>query len=306
MSDSANHDETSDQELEPMELPGRRLRETREARGLSVQDVASNLRLSSQVIRALEQDDYAALPSATFVSGYLRAYARLLEISESELSLPRQAVSNPRLVKSVSTASEPRSRQFPMRLISVLIVLALLASSVVWWINHGNELLFERDDNGASSLSDTRPHLSLPERVVSPPELSAVPSPLETPAEPVDPAPAGAEPTREAEPAAAEPVPVADESAAPVLVQANMELRYQGDSWTEITDNTGERLAFGLVERGTVLQLVGEAPFSIQLGYAPAVEVIFNDEVFDHRPFQRRGVARFNLGGPEHNRPVTR
>ena len=63
------------------------LRKAREALGLSLEEVASELRLSAYQIRALEKDDYDDLPGATYVRGYLRAYARLLNLNEERIVL---------------------------------------------------------------------------------------------------------------------------------------------------------------------------------------------------------------------------
>ncbi|MFU8798094.1 MAG: helix-turn-helix domain-containing protein [Gammaproteobacteria bacterium] len=65
--------------------PGVHFREAREYRKLSQQDVALQLRLSPDVIDAIESDDYHKLPSQIFVRGYLRSYARLLNLSEEEI-----------------------------------------------------------------------------------------------------------------------------------------------------------------------------------------------------------------------------
>ena len=64
---------------------GKRLQALREKNEWSVEDVASDLNLKAEVIRGLESDDHSALPERTYVRGYLRAYARLLGIQESEV-----------------------------------------------------------------------------------------------------------------------------------------------------------------------------------------------------------------------------
>lgn len=65
--------------------PGRQLRKAREARGMAVADVAATLRLSVATVDNLEQDRYDRLPPDTFVRGYLRTYARLLELDPQPL-----------------------------------------------------------------------------------------------------------------------------------------------------------------------------------------------------------------------------
>jgi cytoskeleton protein RodZ len=64
---------------------GGALNAAREAQGLSVQDVAKQLRLGVKQIEALEADDFAALPEATIVKGFIRNYAKLLKIPSEPL-----------------------------------------------------------------------------------------------------------------------------------------------------------------------------------------------------------------------------
>ncbi len=63
-------------------LSGALLREVRHARGLSLQELSDSSRISVRYLEAVEQDDYERLPSATFVRGYVREVARLLELDE--------------------------------------------------------------------------------------------------------------------------------------------------------------------------------------------------------------------------------
>ncbi|GJL83456.1 MAG: hypothetical protein DHS20C01_30900 [marine bacterium B5-7] len=65
--------------------PGLVLSEARQELKWSIEDVAANLNLRVRVIESLESDDYSDLPGPTFVRGYLKAYARLLGVDESEV-----------------------------------------------------------------------------------------------------------------------------------------------------------------------------------------------------------------------------
>ncbi|MFT3733964.1 MAG: DUF4115 domain-containing protein [Rhodocyclaceae bacterium] len=56
------------------------LREAREARGLSVMDVAQHLKLTPRQIEAIEAGDMAQLPGPAFVKGFARNYARFLNL----------------------------------------------------------------------------------------------------------------------------------------------------------------------------------------------------------------------------------
>ncbi|MDZ7810663.1 MAG: DUF4115 domain-containing protein [Arhodomonas sp.] len=74
---------------EPMEEtglgPGRRLRLARERRELAVGAVADALHLQRRIVEAIEADRYDELPPVTFTRGYLRSYARLVEVPEDEV-----------------------------------------------------------------------------------------------------------------------------------------------------------------------------------------------------------------------------
>ncbi|GAA5170542.1 RodZ domain-containing protein [Viridibacterium curvum] len=56
------------------------LREAREARGLTVMDVAQHLKLTPRQIEAIEAGDMAQLPGPAFVKGFVRNYARFLNL----------------------------------------------------------------------------------------------------------------------------------------------------------------------------------------------------------------------------------
>ena len=64
----------------PPSGPGRLLREGRTSKGLSIRDVADALHLTAQTVENMEADRYEQLPPATFVKGYLRSYAKLVDI----------------------------------------------------------------------------------------------------------------------------------------------------------------------------------------------------------------------------------
>ncbi len=72
----------STQQDNTIDGPGSQLRKARERLGLDQSVVASQLHLNNSIIQALEWDDYENLPSAVFVKGYLRNYARLVKVDE--------------------------------------------------------------------------------------------------------------------------------------------------------------------------------------------------------------------------------
>ena len=59
---------------------GQKLKETREARDLTQQDVCDSLNLLVRVVDDMETENWTRLPPAAFTRGYLRSYAKLLGI----------------------------------------------------------------------------------------------------------------------------------------------------------------------------------------------------------------------------------
>lgn len=99
---------------------GHILREARETKGLTLAEVESDIRINSRFLEALENGDYAILPTPVHVRGFLRNYARFLGLDPKPL-LDRYEVNKnqhkrqpPR--SSLSAQSESRiSQQTPLQ-----------------------------------------------------------------------------------------------------------------------------------------------------------------------------------------------
>jgi cytoskeletal protein RodZ len=64
---------------------GERLRNARQALGLSLEDIESTTRIRRSFLEALEQEAFDTLPSPAYVRGFLRSYASCLGIPPGEL-----------------------------------------------------------------------------------------------------------------------------------------------------------------------------------------------------------------------------
>lgn len=121
-----------------LESPGKRLRIARQAKGLTQQDVAAQLHLSSSIIQALEDDDHDRLPGPVFIRGYLRNYARMLDLEDKAVTgaYDGSGGDSSSTPLSVSSGVKPeiRSSHFGIRLMTWLIVLALVGLLAAWWM----------------------------------------------------------------------------------------------------------------------------------------------------------------------------
>ena len=68
-----------------MDEIGQILREARENKGLSLEDVQAKIRINTRYLAALETGDYDVLPTSVHVRGFLRNYARFLGLDPQPL-----------------------------------------------------------------------------------------------------------------------------------------------------------------------------------------------------------------------------
>ncbi len=115
--------------------PGPRLREVRLVQKLSLDDVAAQLRLDKKLVEALEGDDYELLPEPTFVRGYLRGYARLLNLPPTPIieAYDRHGFNPPQLVPDIASRPQANSSDFSVRLVTYTVVAILAVLMFTWW-----------------------------------------------------------------------------------------------------------------------------------------------------------------------------
>jgi cytoskeleton protein RodZ len=112
---------------------GRRLAAARKERELDIRVVASELHLDASTIEALEADDLDALPAAIFVKGYLRSYARLVDLPEEEIvSAFNAQTGDPPPLTVVSIKGKTPLFQLPSARLIRNIILVLLAVILLW------------------------------------------------------------------------------------------------------------------------------------------------------------------------------
>lgn len=122
--------------------PGESLRQAREIKGLSIAEVATQLNLTPQRLAQIEAGAFDKLPGPTFARGYIRAYAKLLEMDQNRLAMEFDqftgADSSGSSVHALGRIEEPvRYSQSILRLVSFLLLLALIGGGFFWWQDQG-------------------------------------------------------------------------------------------------------------------------------------------------------------------------
>ncbi|MCU0803486.1 MAG: helix-turn-helix domain-containing protein [Burkholderiales bacterium] len=267
---------------------GASLARAREARGLTVSDVAMHLKFAPRQIEAIEADDYRALPGATFVRGMVRTYARFLGLDAESLvrDVSAQLGEGPKPLASMTDLRVPfqagprrSSRVYLLLSLAVLVAAGLVAGD---WVLRMRE---------AARVAAPPP--AAPTRAESAQPVPLPPAPASGDSVPVVPAPAPAEPVK-ADEARATP---GAEPASPPLVAATKRLRLEFDreSWVEIKDADGNTLLSRVNPQGSRQVVEGVAPLQIVIGNASGVRMTVNDEAFDLKPYTRVDIARVTL-----------
>ncbi len=293
---------TTAQSHEHDALPGKVLAAERERRGLSVADIAVQLFLTEAQIKALEVGDYETFPAPIFVTGYLRNYARLLDVPADplvELYNAQNALAAPNVIRSsrtTSPASKSSMQPFDPRIVAGGVVVVVLVLLLWWGMSSQDEATVLPDGmtdvDEAPSMAPsihTRDVASTPVAPLQETESAADATQLSAPALPADAEENSVVAEVDAEP---ETVTTTDTQA----LADTLTLTFSDESWVEITDANGRRVMFDLGKPGQTRALSGAAPFNILLGNSPAVKMDYNGEPFDQRSVARGKVARFTLG----------
>lgn len=124
--------------------PGARLRQAREAAGLDVAEAARLLRLGERQVLALEQGDWAGLPGTTFVRGFVRNYARILQLDPAPLLADLDGmltVVEPRIDLPTSThVTMPTRRRSPRWGLIIALLLLLVSLALYLFFPQGYSL----------------------------------------------------------------------------------------------------------------------------------------------------------------------
>lgn len=296
----------AEQQAEIKPSAGKVLAEARERLGLSVAEVARQLRLSLSQIEALEADDHASLPGKTFLRGFLRNYARLLQLDpEPLLALcqPEQSQAKSIAVPTsrIEFGGKRRLMPFGDHSTKPWAKYAAIIGVAVLVLSWGMYELFQGQPSPQNApvkpAGETSMVLSLPQA-----EAPVQTPPITTQAVETVPAPAPATVPAAAPvaPATAEaPVPLAPQVplASPVADVGGQRLQFvfDGDAWVEVKDKSGKVIFYQLNSKGSQQSVRGTPPFSLVIGNAAHVRLTYNDKPVDLAPHIKVDVARLTI-----------
>lgn len=257
--------------------------------GLSIEDVVAKIKLAPRQIVALEADDFQALPETAFLRGFVRSYARLLQLDEQPLldALPGAVSVAAELPRVDASYPSERSkyRQNLNLLIAALFVALLIAGFAIWQTSSPQETAVPEE---AALVSIALPDPAQIQDASGVPEssVSAVASAVVQ----------AAAVSAVLSPAALTPA-ASSVTAQIALPAASLRLVFDKEAWAEIKDKTGKTLLKQLNQPGSELSVDGSAPFAMVIGHATSVHLYYRGRPVDMTPYVSASsdVARLTL-----------
>lgn len=211
-----------------MDTFGDRLKSEREDRGLSIEAVAEILHVDENRLRALEHNDFDALPGERKMLECLHAYAKCLDV-DAELMIEDYLGERDKWLRGLETAAERRPRFSPWLIALVVVAIAILAA---WW-------MLSRDGTAPTPETSVAAAPAEPQSISPETPADVTPTPVElqpvSPKTPADVTPTPAEPQplspktpTDVAPTPAEPQPPATRSAEMTPVASSLSITEYG------------------------------------------------------------------------------
>jgi cytoskeleton protein RodZ len=239
---------------------GERFRAAREARGLTLSDVAEQIRIRSVYLAAIEDENWTAIGAAVYVRGFLRTYARFLGLDPEEtVAVFNQAASaSPPPTQATPTTSFRADMAAPVRQLSGLIwVASAVAVILIAFLVYNEATWHQRQKPVTTADSSTAAAASVAATGPVPASPSALPSD----------SPLGAQSTVPS----SSPSPAASGSTPPGGPHT-LEVRLTAASWLRVTVD-GNVSMVGTFPAGTDRLFRGKNA-TLRIGNAGGVEIV--------------------------------
>ena len=282
---------------------GRRLREAREAKKISVSDAAAQLRVTRSAIVHLEEQDWDKLHGRTYARGYFLSYTKFLGLPQDEMLAGFNIEFTETDKRSPSVAPiqqiKPAKSTFPWLPLILLITVAVLTwfayqqwqtTQLVQNNEPAEQTLLEpldetvNENNPAPVPITESNEISLEEQPLIPNETDTSEPTLDTALD------------ESFETETSPPVVDAESATAEATTEKNLIIGINADCWVEVRDASQQVLISRVVRAGNTVELTGTLPLQVSLGQANAASVRFDGDIIDITEYTRGNVARFTLG----------
>ena len=254
-------------EKEKRVYPGELLKEARKKKRLRYRKLSSELGISEKYLEALEENNFSIMAGPTYVRGYLRAYAKKLDLDpELVITAFEKYLKDKRKQEKSSlkkTNRKGRKQKFSFLYASILLVIILLIIFVPernteTSENKGIDTYTEEE---IPDFKEILPGLEVEKEVNFEQTSSTIPPNLTISELSTD---------KEASSAVIE-------KANDQIIEAinTIEMNFSGDCWIEIMDKN-RILEYQLAKAGSSIYVKGVGPFKLIIGNSNRVELFYN------------------------------
>jgi cytoskeleton protein RodZ len=285
---------------------GEKLKQEREKRKITLEQISDSTKIGTRMLRALEEDKFNQLPGGIFNKGFVRAYSRCVGLDEDQTvaeyllasgdapppnteigghedgERKNEARENEQNIRRLEAISDTPARQLPWGLFAALLLVLALALS--FWSHRERERA--RQSSRPTPTTAPAPSPGVGGRVsstgasgVANPDIGAR-SP--TAGSPTNGSPANASPTGESAPPVAPKTPpdLTAPAAAATPGEFTVVIHAREDSWVTITAD-GKTFSSELLAAGSERSIQGRKEIIVRPGNSGGIDFRFNGKKVD-------------------------
>lgn len=147
---------------------GKRLKSKRVELGFDEKQVSSELKITTDQVRALEANNFTYFRSVTFARGFLKSYCRLLDIDPTDMvrafDADRKKQVTPSTIQPVDKVNKQSHFGDPIVVFISIVVISVLVFLVFWWPSESSTASvpsFQSDEQAAAEFINQTPLVEL-------------------------------------------------------------------------------------------------------------------------------------------------
>ena len=260
-------------EKEERIYPGELLKEARKKTRRGYKRLSSELGIPEKYLEALEENNFSIMAGPAYVKGYLRAYAKKLDLDPEIViaAFDRYLKDQRRLKKKAEKKEQKKeTKQKFSYIYAVTFLLITLIILLIVFIPEGNNNPEKKQDMRSYSETEIQNSNNIPLILNTKPALS-----IELEQDTSQNIP---DLNIQEEVIASEITEEVKEETIKLSIETinTIEMNFSGDCWIELMDKNGI-IEYRLAKAGTSMFFEGLGPFKLLIGNSKRVELFYND-----------------------------
>jgi cytoskeleton protein RodZ len=258
---------------------GASLKQARESKGISLDQIATETRISTRFLRAIENEQFQLLPGGIFNRGFVRAFAEKvgLDPDQAVADYERMAEVRQPEVPIATQPAPPAPGKKQRRLYPIAVGVLALVIVIFYVVTRESGHIAQTAS--APATPSVAPPDNVPETTAASPESQSKQTPNPTPAPTPTPAPIPA-------PQASAPTP----SAPSAQNALSLEIDAQDPSWIKVVADGKSANPGEILEPGMTRKYTAQNKFRVSVGNAGGLSLKLNDKPM--KPMGKIGQVR--------------